>query len=462
MSESVETPASADEVLDVGRRDSPRNGETRRSRSTSAILFNELVLSHFRWLALCGRYGEFGGLPAGLAPAGWPPNNPPTEKERKEAEAQYHDKLKEFTDAEGEIVAAYWAVTVPSGIVMTIQDRGRALNFLLGGPKISLHRATTWLTASDWRVAELLHHCDTLGNKAAMILTRTPKRVAMTWIFSTESYLLGILEARSWGSIDPRSETSSSRQPRRAAVPPAANESSDDESLERSVINGASPAELDGESADESMDGDLITRGRSEIVEIEKYYDRAAANATRFLYFWGMLAGAVIAGAVAVLIALIAAASFDVIDLHSTNTRFFFACYTAGALGAIVSVLTRMRSDRFSLDYEVGRMPAFWLGAFRPFIGAIFGLVVYFALRSELVQLKKPATRDRFFFFTFLAFASGFSERLAHVILGGAERTVQGTLEQADKALGEESTTERVSKDGATRVITRKRSRGNP
>lgn len=460
MSESVEAPASTGEAPDAAPGDAARNRQTRRS-SKSAILFNELVLSHFRWLALCGRYGEFGGLPAGLAPAGWPPNNAPTEKERTEAEAQYHDKLKEFTDAEGEIVAAYWSVTVPSGIVMTIQDRGRVRNFLSGGPRISLHRATTWLTASDWRVAELLHHCDTLGNRAAQILTGTPKRVAMTWIFSTESYLLGILEARSWGPIDPRSGATNGDALERAVQTAADQSARDTESLETSDTNGGIATELAAEADDDSTHADLITRARAEVIEIEKYYDRAAANAARFLYFWGMLAGALIAGAVAVLIALIAAASFDVIKLDSTNTRFFFACYTAGALGAIVSVLTRMRSDRFSLDYEVGRAPAFWLGAFRPFIGAIFGLVVYFALRSELVHWQEPEKGRAFFFFTFLAFVSGFSERLAHVILGGAERTVQETLEQADKALGEESTTTRVSADGQTRVITHKRSRAN-
>jgi hypothetical protein len=432
----------------------------RRPTSATAILFNELVLSHFRWFALSGRYGEFGGLPIGLAPAGWPPSNPPTENERKEAEADYHEKLNEFTETEGEVVAAYWSVTVPSGIVMTIEDRGRARDFVAGGPKISLHRATTWLTASDWRVAELLHHCDTLGNRAAQILTRTPKRVAMTWIFSTESYLLGILEARSWGPIDPRSDTRNGPELERPGQAADEESKTDAEALERS-INGRLATELAADTTYESSNADLITRARAEIIEIEKYYDRAASNAARFLYFWGMLAGAVIAGAAGVLIALIAAASFDVIKLDSTNTRFFFACYTAGALGAIVSVLTRMRSDRFSLDYEVGRAPAFWLGAFRPFIGAIFGLVVYFALRSELIQWREPDKGRAFFFFTFLAFVSGFSERLAHVILGSAERTVQETLKQADKALGDESTVTEVSENGTSRVITRTRTRGN-
>ena len=219
--------------------------------STSAILFNELVLAHFRWFTLSGRFGEFGGLPASLAPAGWPPNQEPTPEERKEAEDRYYEKLKEFTDSEGEIIAAYWSVKVPSGIVMTIRPRGRVLNFLRG-PTISLHRATTWLTGSDSRVAELLHHCDTLGNKAAHILTRTPKRVAMTWIFSTESYLLGVIEGRSCGPIPPPSQTNGSPEPETAAGRKSASEV-----VAMSVADGTPPAGLATESAAEAPDDGL-------------------------------------------------------------------------------------------------------------------------------------------------------------------------------------------------------------
>ena len=465
MSQSVETPASTDTVLNG----SGSNGERPLSFPASAILFNELVLAHFRWFVLQGRYGEFGGLPLELAPAGWPPKPPPTDAERKAAEDHYHEKLAQFTAAEGEIVAAYWSTTVPSAIVMTMQSRrGRALNLLLG-PSISLHRATTWLTASDSRVAELLHHCDTLGNKAAQILTHTPKRVAMTWIFSTESYLLGIVEGRSWGPIAGvgrmRSRTkveaaadqaaADSRRELEAAANPAAPDS---EAAQTPVDDGAVPAHLASNLVDEPTEAELVARGRSEIIEIEKYYDRAAANAARFVYFWGMLVGALVAGVIGLLIALIAGSGFGVIDLNSLSTRFFFACYTAGALGAIVSVLTRMRNDRFTLDYEVGRMPAFWLGTFRPFIGAVFGLFIYFALQSELLQLQEPDEGKAFFFFTLFAFVAGFSERLTHVILGNAERTVEQTLTRGDDAAGATSTTSSTA-NGSTTVTSRTTSR---
>jgi hypothetical protein len=426
-------------------------------RTPSAILFTELVLAHFRWFTLCARYGEFGGLPVELAPAGWPPKTEHSDHDadRRDAEARYRQKLREFTEAEGEIVAAYWSVKVPSGIVMTMETRGPLLN-RLRGPRISLHRATTWLTGSDSPVAELLHHCDTLGNKVAHILTRTPKEVAMTWIFSTESYLLGVVEGRRCEPIPPRSETNGRRPPEERSLSTATSDATEAAADEPMNSQGDRSTKSD---VDEPTHAELIARGRSEIVEIEKYYARAAANAARFLYFWGMLVGAVIAGAAAVVIAVIAAAAFDVIRLDSTSTRFFFACYAAGALGAIVSVLTRMRTDRFALDYEVGRMPAFWLGAFRPFIGAVFGLVVYFALQSELLQVQRPDESKAFFFFTLFAFAAGFSERLTHVILGGAQRTVERTLEQADRALGEKVTTTEERRDGTVVTRTTKKAR---
>lgn len=477
MSQSVETPASIDTVMDGSGGDGARP----LSSHASAILFNELVLAHFHWFVLHGRYGEFGGLPAELAPAGWPPETPPTDAERKAAEDRYQRKLAQFTAAEGDIVAAYWSVTVPSAIVMTMQSRGWAHDRLLG-PRISLHRATTWLTASDSRVAELLHHCDTLGNKAAEILTHTPKRVAMTWIFSTESYLLGIVEGRSWGAI-PSASRMRSRRKQNAAADPAVSagrpelEAAADraasanrrelaiadpaaparEAVEAPVDDDAVPADLAAELADEPTEAELVARGRSEIIEIEKYYDRAASNAARFVYFWGMLVGALVAGAVGLLMASIAGGVFGVLELNSLSTRFFFACYTAGALGAIVSVLTRMRSDRFSLDYEVGRMPAFWLGTFRPFLGSVFGLVIYFALQSELLQLQKPDEGKAFFFFTLFAFVAGFSERLTHVILGDAERTVEQTLTEADNAVGATSTTTSTANGRTT--VTRTTSR---
>jgi hypothetical protein len=174
-----------------------------------------------------------------------------------------------------------------------------------------------------------------------------------------------------------------------------------------------------------------------QIDRIERYYDRAARKAARIRYFGGMLLGLVIVAGLGSLIATIIELFGD-LDLGSTTTRNFYACFGAGAVGAMVSVMTRMRQeDGVRLDYEVGSLLIVMLGAFRPILGAIFGTAAYFALESGFLQLNPPSEKTVFFYYALFAFVAGFSERFAHVILGSADLTVakalddRGTVEQA-------------------------------
>jgi len=76
------------------------------------------------------------------------------------------------------------------------------------------------------------------------------------------------------------------------------------------------------------------------------------------------------------------------------------------------------RDSRFHLDHEVGQKEARRLGAFRPFIGATFGAVLYLALASDLVQLGALSPKERNLpFYAVIAFLAGFSERWAKVVL---------------------------------------------
>ena len=70
-------------------------------------------------------------------------------------------------------------------------------------------------------------------------------------------------------------------------------------------------------------------------------------------------------------------------------------------------------------------------------IGAVFAVVLYFALRSGLVQLTTTGgdnsngtgaadLEDQVYFYATLAFVAGFSERKARVLLGGATKTLGG------------------------------------
>jgi len=113
-----------------------------------------------------------------------------------------------------------------------------------------------------------------------------------------------------------------------------------------------------------------------------------------------------------------------------------------------VRVSGRMRSG-FSVDYEVGRGPIFWLGAFRPVIGAIFASAVYFALESDFIQLGTISQQSTFTFYAFVGFLAGFSERFTHVIFGQAEKTVTNTIEAEEKQEADASAAGRTTADSA-------------
>ena len=77
--------------------------------------------------------------------------------------------------------------------------------------------------------------------------------------------------------------------------------------------------------------------------------------------------------------------------------------------------MPRIGSGQFRLDYDVGRRYPIFLGALRPVIGAIFGVALYFAVTSSLLDVfKLPKNPDqRFYFLLVIAFLAGFSERWA-------------------------------------------------
>jgi hypothetical protein len=309
----------------------------------------------------------------------------PTAEVVTKLEETYDATAAEFERAEGRIFRAYWCATEASAVVVT--EKKNRLNWLpwrrVGS--LGLHRVTDWVTAEAPAVAELLHSGDMLAVRVNRVLSAVPRLIAMEWIFSEQSYLLGLVE---------RAGGHPSRRQTKAA----------------------------------------IVRHRNQIDRLERYYDRAARKAARIWYFAGMLAGL---GAIAGLGALIpfAIKVFATLDLTSVSARIFYACFVAGALGAMVSVMTRMREEEdVQLDYEVGELLIVMLGAFRPVLGAIFGVLTYFAIDSQLLPLTPPTEAKRFFYYALFAFAAGFSERFAHVILGSAELTAAKAISRAETA----------------------------
>src|ERR671935_53725 len=94
---------------------------------------------------------------------------------------------------------------------------------------------------------------------------------------------------------------------------------------------------------------------------------------------------------------------------------------------ALTSVMARLNSGRVKVDWEFGKDTLRTLGALRPFVGGIFGLLTFFALKSGVVALDIADAKRSTYFYVLFAFAAGFSERLAQDMLlgpaaGAAER----------------------------------------
>jgi hypothetical protein len=355
--------------------------------ASGAILFPELVRAHYEWQHRTGhgpRVRKGRNVPdhdASLA------RREDGRRNGRELEQAYRLKVEEFQAAEGEILDAYWCWNEASAIALTAKRKKRAA-IRRGAPQIRLHRATDWATIKIPEVAELLHHYDSLAIRVSEILTPAPKRIAMERIFAEQSYLLGVVETMKG-------------KPR------------------------------------ESQLRTLLDKQRAALKHIEDYYHRAGENAARIYYFFGMMVGVLLLAAVATAttVPLVVSAGVDLVEM-----RDYLASYAAGAIGAVVSVMSRMRQDTatqqgFRVDYEVGKGPLWFLGGVRPLLGAIFGTATYFALQSSLVQMSPQAPDKAFYFFALLAFLSGFSERFTHVIFGQAEKTVTATLSE-DEARG--------------------------
>jgi hypothetical protein len=242
---------------------------------------------------------------------------------------------------------------------------------------LRLYRVTDWVTANAPPLADLLHSCDILAIKAGEGLEGTARRVAMHWVLAVETHVLGLVE-RSHG--------------------------------ERINLK-----ELQA----------FVARERAELEQIETYINGSGERAARISYVQGMLIGILpllVLGFVAAFIISL----FDVLNVRDEGIRTFFGCYAAGAAGAIVSVLSRMGSkkDNFTIDHEIPRWGLYALGSYRPIVGGIFGIAMYFLVSTPLLQIEHNT--KSFAFYVTVAFLAGFSERWTRVILNGAQSVIGG------------------------------------
>ena len=300
------------------------------------------------------------------------------------AEVEFRNQLESFVAEQGTIINAYWCVNEASAVAITEQRGMKVLGIWRCRPNIRFFAATDWATRDAPEICAALHTCETLGIRVSEVLSGTSERIAMQWILSIGGYLLSVVDG-------------SDRKLNRQETTRAAN------------------------------------RARAELAQVESYYDRAGEKTGRLVLFWGMLIGILVLA----LLAIPGAALYAIFGTHALTSeapKTFFVCYGMGAVGAIVSVMMRMavKDSAGFIDYEVGRPSLRRVGSFRPIIGAVFGVVVYFALKSGIIQLSTGTGKPSIYFYATFAFVAGFSERKAMVILGPAERMLGGADPHAD------------------------------
>ena len=249
-------------------------------------------------------------------------------------------------------------------------------------PTYGFHRESDWATKNDPDVTSELHRCDTLAVRAKAVLTGVRQRICLDLAISSAAHLLSLVDERA----------------------------------------GA---------GDKTRTAAALEREHAAISEATSYYHEAANGQAQLVYFGGI-------ATVTLALAGIAAGWLAI------NWAAPVAALAAGAVGAFVSVIQRINSGKFDLEYDVGGPYAFFLGGLRPLIGGAFATVITFAFDGGLLHVPVAAgesTDHRRLALLVLAFLAGFSERwaqdtLTSVLPGAAESSPKSKT--AQKGAGRE------------------------
>jgi hypothetical protein len=153
--------------------------------------------------------------------------------------------------------------------------------------------------------------------------------------------------------------------------------------------------------------------------DIADFAGEAGRRAARVVYLKGLLCGVLALAALAPALASL----FSSVSVPDVDSTLFVGCLVAGSLGAVMSVLIRLSGDSLEVDHQFGREYLVSLACVRPFIGAVFALLLYFAFEGDLLQQVDVPDHGagEFAFFVTSAFVIGFSERFAKQIVRTAE-----------------------------------------
>ena len=148
--------------------------------------------------------------------------------------------------------------------------------------------------------------------------------------------------------------------------------------------------------------------------EAEEFMLRCATRRAQAKYLKGMLGGTVVTGLVIAALALVLAEGQDLTRIAGQ----LLLVATAGAVGAVVSVLWRMTSGSFrmnlpTLSHEMKGTDLRLMAALRPVIGLVFALATITLVMGAVIPVERESGETQTALFAGIAFLAGFSERLA-------------------------------------------------
>src|SRR3954452_21712732 len=298
---------------------------------------------------------------------------------------RYRQTRAAFEARYGQIVGEYWSIVEPSGVALTFKHAPFLLRPFLNDTR-EFHRSTDWVTRHSPPLADVLFDCENLAIRISEVLRYTSESVGLKRIMAVASHVLGVID-RAEGNVD---------------------------------------------DADARR---IAAKENLELREIRDYYRRAGVRIGLTVYTQGMIIGlllmAVLVSLVVVPLVLWSSVTWEGnLQLHE-----IVLSAAAGAIGAFVSVLQRMASDKsFPVHYDLGKRVLYMLGSYRPVLGAVFGVFTYFVLASGILGTSQPENTNPLYYYGSLAFVAGFSERFTRVLAKSVEGLVpaQGTPDEAD------------------------------
>ena len=304
--------------------------------------------------------------------------------EHPEAARRYRKTRAAFEERYGEIIGEYWSIMEPSGVALTHKKVPVLLSPIIDDER-QFHRSTDWVTRHNPALANVLFNCENLAIRISEVLRYTSESVGLKRIMAVASHVLGVID-RDQGQVE------------------------------------------EGEAKR------IAAKQNDELREIRDYYRKAGARIGLTVYTQGMIVGGLLIG-VLLALGVVALTVWGSLSWAPSDSRIVVSV-AAGAIGAFVSVLQRISSDKskFSVHYDLGKRTLYMLGSYRPVLGAVFGVFTYFVLASGILQTTAPKDEQTaLYYFGSLAFVAGFSERFTQVLAKSVEGLVpaQGSPDES-------------------------------